>query len=222
VALLERTRGLSALARGGIAVTAGAVVAQSLLHLAYVVVFDRHHKVISVDAEASVAAWLGSMGEFACGVFVLLLAIRFPARRRMLGVLAAVLMFFSLDDIVSIHERLARLGTDALNVSHDYDAVLWPILYLPLLLIVAIGLARIGRDLGGEVLLLVVAGLGLLVLGVLLEVVGPGIRAIGLGRFAPEVVLEEGAELAGWGLAATGLLLAVVAQFESPAPVRSP
>ena len=222
MAARERGRALSGIARGGIAVTAIAVAVQSLLDFAYIVVFDRHHQAINADAEASVAAWLGSVGEFACALLVALLAFRFPARARTLGVLACVLAFFSLDDIVSIHEWLGRLGTDALGVSSDHSGLIWPFLYLPLLTIVALGFVRIGLESGDEVLMLLLGGLGLLATGIALELLSPVIQAVGLDRVVPEVVIEEGAELMGWGLVATGLLVAVVAQFSASAPAAPP
>ena len=48
------------------------------------------------------------------------------------------------------------------------------------------------------------------------ELITPGLRDLDLLRFVPEVVVEEGAELAGWGLVATGLAVPFAGLFEAP------
>jgi hypothetical protein len=213
VATRVRTLALSGVAKLGIAITAAAVVVQSGLHFLDVVVLDRRHPALDSDAEGSVAAWQGSVAQFAAALLVLLLAVRFPARRTGLVILAGVLAFFSFDDIVQVHEWLGRTVVDAIGASQRYGADVWPVLYLPLLAIVALGLWRVGDELGGEVQPLLVGGLALLGAGMFVELLSPAIRE--WASFVPEIVIEEAAELAGWGLIATALTVAVVAQFDT-------
>lgn len=205
----------SAVARFGIFVTAGAVALQSVLNYANIVLFDRRYPKLDADAELGVAAWQSSAAQFAAAILVLLLAARFPSRRVGLLTLAAVLAYFSADDILAVHEQIGRIGADALGVP-DVAPAVWPVLYLPLFAIVVIGVWRIGAEFGGEAERLLRAGLALLAVGMAVELITPGLRELDLLRFVSEVVAEEGAELAGWGLVATGLAVSVAGLFEAP------
>jgi len=60
-------------------------------------------------------------------------------------VLAALLAFFSLDDIVAAHERIGTIvREDVLGLPTGWGRVLWPLVFLSLLATTALTLWRVG------------------------------------------------------------------------------
>jgi hypothetical protein len=124
-----------------------------------------------------------------------------------------------------IHERLGDLADRAEGLAAWEPArLLWPVVFLPVLAGLFLGLWWLARDLpppraGRHVR----TGLVLLAVAVALEVASAAlIRAghdRGSGLYELEVLLEEGAELAGWILIA-GALLAAFALDARPEPAR--
>lgn len=209
---------------GGILLVAVAVAIQSGAHILNVVALDNYWDVLNADSDTGAPAWASSALQSAAAVLVLLLAARFRARQWWLLGLAGLLAFLSLDDLITIHERVSRLAL-TLDLWAHAGRLVWPIVFLPLLAATFVGLWWIGDAPGGELerggraddaQLLIRLGLALLVAAVVLEIAAQGLFVLDVGRldapFVAEVLIEEGAELAGWGLIVTGLAARVLAR----------
>ena len=188
------------LRRLGIALTVAAVAVQSVLHAVNAVFLGADVEILDADAEATPATWASSVAVFAAALAAAMLAVAVPSRRRLFGVLAAVLAFLSLDDVAQFHERLNRFGET------------WTLYALPLLALTLVLLWRVAQTLSRPERRLVYLGLSLLVLAVAMETLqrawldgyeeGSWVRELDTG-------LEEAFELAGWGLVATALVVTV-------------
>jgi hypothetical protein len=192
----------------GYVVALAAVAVQSVAHVANGVFFDDEIGAFNADHDASVFAWASAAATVAAAFVLFLFWLVTRGAGRLL-VVAVVLAFFSLDDVVRIHERLA--DGDPFRRLRAPDRV---------------GPARLARDLPpaaharvrrplaprggapGRVGSALRLGLVLLVAAVAAEVVSAPLYISGADSGWPgrvEVVLEEGAELAGWTIVAAGL-----------------
>jgi hypothetical protein len=195
--------------RWGVAAAVVAVVAQSAAHLAYVFLFDADVPQLNIDAEANTWAWMSSSVMFGAGLMALLNALADRARTLVLLALAAVLVFFSLDDAVSAHEELGGTIARRLGLSEEWADVAWPAIFLPLFGLAFVTIWQVSRESPPNVRAVLRTGLGLLVSAVVTGLVStpwyePGVWAeTSAGAFF--IVVEEGAELGGWILVGTGL-----------------
>jgi hypothetical protein len=203
-ALLRLRR--DAVAGAGVYLTLTAVAVQSVLY-ALNVAFSADIQAIDVNAEHTLFAWLASVEIFAAALACMLLAVSGLARKGFLLTLAGLIAFLSLDEAVAIHERIGLRVVALLDVSPSWDSVIWPILYVPLLLTVLILLVLESRRGPQLTSVLVLAGLGCLAAAVGAEVISfPFSTGEGGISHAIEGAAEEALELGGWGLIATGLL----------------
>ena len=190
-----------------------AVVGQSVLHVVDVWAFEGRITRLHADEDLSVAGWLGTITTWsvACGAALLALLVR-PARGPLL-LTAGIAAFLSFDDMVVVHELVARMAKRFDLFPHD-GYLLWPLVYLPLMVVLGWLLLRVARtfDVGNGRFL--VAGLTCLVVAVGLEASAPVLFALGTDHNQPlyesEVLLEEALETLGWGAIAFGLLASVV------------
>lgn len=184
------------------------VSVQTVSHLVNEFVLDGEVRNLDADAEFATFAWAGSVAIFASALGAALVAV--VDDRAPLHLVAAVLAFLSLDEVVQIHERLALRLTEGFDLPDYVGVRLWLVLYAPLLLAVAWALWGIGRRLPDEIRRILLGGLGLLVAAVALEGVGLATKWLGeRGVEWPDVLriaAEEAAELGGWILVATALL----------------
>lgn len=128
-------------------------------------------------------------------------------RGRILLPLAGLVAFLSLDEAIAVHERVGIRAANLFDLSLVWGRVLWPAVYLPLLLAVLALLVAAARTAPRDTFRLVVVGLGCLGAAVFLEIVSALLTiAAGTVPQVLEIALEEGLELGGWGLIATGLL----------------
>jgi hypothetical protein len=195
-----------------------AVLIQGASHLTNVLAFDGDISTFSADEDGNTFAWASSVTTYTAALMSFALAFIDRRRRGRLLVLAALLAFFSLDDILRFHEWLEGEAVERLHsfLSFDpeYGRLIWPVLLIPMLATAFIVLWQIARSVAIEPARAIRIGLGLLVLGVLAEGASAAIHVD--ERFAGglvdglEVAIEEGAELAGWILIATGLMATVV------------
>lgn len=209
--------------RIGIRLALLAVLVQTTAHLGNEFLLDDRVQGLDADVEGTSFTWASSVATFTVALAAALHAGAFERQRREFTVLAAIAVWFSLDDVAIIHERVAlKLGEDILGLP-DYAAVrLWLILYLPLLLLVALVLWRLAHEsappVGGALLL----GLGLLVASIPVEIVGLATRRLAeRGTDVPEtfrIALEEGLELGGWIVLAAGLTALLCSALMSTAP----
>jgi hypothetical protein len=199
-----------------------AVLAFCVQSVAHLVVYRTTISVLNADSEAGLWAWTGSSATFAVAVGVLLLIVLRPVATKPLAVLAVVLAYFSLDDAIALHERFVHRHVHSLGPIDDAAGIVWPVVYLPML-VVAFGLlwtlASFFTERSGR---LVRVGLLMLVAAVLAEFVAVAFKQ-GSGhdtlRYHLEVVVEEGLELAGWVVVATGVIAtALTWASERPGP----
>jgi hypothetical protein len=215
------------LLRIGVRLAVVAVALQTIAHLGNEFLLDDRVEGLDADIEGNVFTWASSVTTFTVGVAAFLHAVAFPRRRREFGALAALGIWFSLDDAIVVHERVAlELGEDVLGLP-DYVAVrLWLLLYLPLLLAAGFLLWRIAEEVWEPAARLVRLGLYLLVASVPVEIAGAGTRWLDEeGTSVPEdlrIAVEEGLELGGWILVAAGLTTAVVVALVQYRPAEAP
>ena len=196
--------------RVGFLIAMFAVFVQTVAHLGNEFLLDDRVEGLDADIEGNSLTWASSVATFAVGLMAALHAAAFERQRREFSVIAALAVWFSLDDVAIIHERVAlELGEDLLDMP-DYLAVrLWLILYLPLLLLAGYVLWRIAQAAKPPADRAVLYGLGLLVASIPVELAGAVTRKVAEdGTEVPEtfrVAIEEGLELGGWILLASGL-----------------
>lgn len=196
--------------RTGFVVVAVLVLAQTAGHL--VSVLTAGATALDVNGERTVAAAVS-----ATVVLVAAMGCRALARwtgERWTAVLAGLLGFLAVDEVLVIHEKVGVVTARVLGLSDAWDSVLWPLMYLPLLALVLAMLVLVAHQADRRVGRTIRLGLGLLVAAVGLEVLSAPFStastADGLVH-ALEGMVEEGFELAGWGLISTGVVAAAVA-----------
>lgn len=186
-------------------IAVGAVVVQTSLHIANFAFW----KVDGLDAdqEYNAFAWASTMTTFAAAFFLFVPAVAAGALDRATAALAAVIAFFSIDDAVGIHERLAERSVEVLNVEVSLERVTWPLFFLPALVFVFVMLLRMARKSPDRISFAVKCGLLLLAAAVFAEVTSAAYLSEGKVTWTEtlEVAFEEGAELAGWILIAGAL-----------------
>jgi hypothetical protein len=214
------------LLRTGVWITVAAVVVQTVAHLVNAFALGGDVWNLDADEEGNAFTWASSVAEFAAGLASILWAEAVGSGRRAFLILAAILVFFSLDDIVQVHEHIGlEFGEDVLGLP-DYLAVrLWTIFYLPLLLLAGVLLFDLPRRFWPPTTRFVWGGLALLVGAFGVEIVGALTRWIQeRGTSWPEDIrsgVEEGLELGGWMLIATGLVTAVCVSLASSSRVEA-
>ena len=196
----------SRVASAGLAAVAVVVGGQTLLHLANVATVQTDQ--FDVNAERNVFAFVAALTIYTAGLGCALLAVQGRHPRAALP-LSLLLGFLAVDEFFVLHERAGVRAAALLGLSEDWDSVVWPALYLPLLAAVAALLVALARRAPAAPRRLVHAGLACLVGAVLLEVVSfrysTPTTASGLVH-ALEGAVEEALELSGWGLLAVALL----------------
>jgi hypothetical protein len=184
------------------AVLAGAAAfSLALVHLLNVGLRDGQVFQLHADMERNAWAWAGSVTIFAAALAAFLPAVAEAVVDLSGLVLALILAFFSLDEAISLHEKIAERSVDLLGTRVSFERVVWPLVFLPLLGTAFLLLVRIARAAPGPVRLAIVGGLGLLAAAVFAEVTSGVYLEAGsenTWKDAFEVVIEEGAELAGW------------------------
>jgi len=196
-----------------LAVLAVATVVQSGLHVVDVALFDLRVDRWNADLDGSLAGWLGTVLTWSVAGAALLLAVLAPGVRAPLALLSGLCAFLSIDDMLQLHEVVARVALRFDTFGHS-GYTLWPLVYLPLLCVIGWLLLRSARSVDVRTGRHLVAGLACLATAVLLEATAPALYALGSDHGQPlyelEVTLEEALETFGWGLIACGLLAAVV------------
>jgi hypothetical protein len=189
-----------------------AVVVQTATHLINVLLFGSRWEKLNADVELGVFSWASSSATIAAAFAAAVLAIVTRAGLR-LWALVLVLAYFSLDDAVVIHERVGDSWATALGLE-DPRRLLWVGGLAPLLACAFLLTWAVVRESTGVIRRVLIIGLASLVTAVLAEIVAANLVAAGWARTLPhtlEVVVEEGAELGGWILIASGLMARVVA-----------
>jgi hypothetical protein len=201
----------------GFVVAVVAVAVQTLGHLTNSLVLDYRVYNLDADVDGNMLAWASSAATFTAGLFAVLSAFVLEAQKRLLLALGAVLVLFSADDIVALHEHLGQWVVRLVDVDVDYGRLIWPPLYLPLLLYVVLVLGNLALKGPEEARRPLKVGLVCLLAAVPAEmlwalwlVAAGDIRTTG---DAIEVAVEEGLELGGWILIATGMAAVALTGF---------
>lgn len=162
---------------------------------------------VDADEELNGFAWASSMSTFAAAFFLFVPAVAVPTLDRLRLLAAGALAFFSLDDAVGFHERLAERSVQVLDTAVSLQRILWPFVYLPLLAFVFVILFRMARRHPDAIGTALLAGLALLALALAAEMTSALYVEDGAETWGSiiEVAVEEGAELVGWILIAGAL-----------------
>ena len=196
--------------RIGVAVAVVAVAAQTVVHLVNDLALDERVWHMNADVDGNLLTWASASATLAAGVAAAVLGRAGGPYGRRLFVLAAILGFFAVDDVVAIHEDL---GSGLAVVGLPNVSGVWFPLYLPVFVLTAWLLWTLPAPARARMLVRV----GLLLLAA--AIVGEGTATgfvTALDRYedrwpySVEVAIEEGAELGGWILIATGLTAAVL------------
>lgn len=203
------------LVRFAVAVAIAATVVQSLSTAVNLFVLDGSTGSIDATVEGGVWTWAASGSALVAAAAAGAIAVALDRPRWRFGLLAAVLAYLSLDDWLVLHEEVGEWFRDALGTP-EYVGGLWVLAYPPLLVIVAWALWRTAMEVDPLVRRVLLASLALLAAAVVVEFVGVGTKAFeeSTGNADPHnvrAIIEEGAELAAWILAAGGLLAVLVA-----------
>lgn len=196
----------------GVAIT-GAVI-QIASQLVNYFIFDVEVGNLNVDADTNSFAWASSVTIFAVGFACAILALVGWWSVPKLAALAAILAFFSLDDIIRVHERVTySLREDVFGFQLAYGRILWPILFFPLLVAAFLLLWRLAEQAPARAGWAIRTGLVLLVLAVAAEafstVLHVGTDPAGTLQDIVQVAIEESLEFAGWALIAAALVATV-------------
>jgi len=198
------------LLRTAVVLAAAGVALQTFIHVFNLFVLNDRYYHLDASAEKTVFAWASSAATFAAACAALLLAATpTVARRGVMLILGLLLAQLSLDDFVEIHERLGVAVDDALDLPEAVGPRIWVLLYMPLLAFTALLLVWSARQAPPRAARYQLAGLGLLVLGVISEGFGVFTKLLQEhGIESPHRLragVEEGFELAGWIILAAGL-----------------
>jgi hypothetical protein len=200
-----------------VAVAVAATILQSITTAANLFVLDGSTGSIDATVEGGLWTWAAAGSTLVAATAAAAIAVALepptPAARR-LWLLAGVLAFFSLDDWLVLHERVGEWLQDRLGAP-EYVGGLWVLAYPPLLLVVGWGLWRTAAEAKPPLRQLLLSSLVLLPAAIFIELIGVGTKAIeeSTGNAVAHdlrAILEEGAELAAWILAAGGLLAVLV------------
>lgn len=199
----------------GIAIAAVTVTVQSVGHLVGVRLLDDRYLHLNADDELGLAAWTSASAAFAAAFGVLLLALLQETIDRWLLALVGLVAFFSLDDAVVVHERAAEKIAGAFGWGEYAERLTWPILFLPLFAAGLILLLYAANLLPPRSRRVVYWGIGLFVVALAAEAISSLLYSSadverGSWPDALEVIVEEGAELAGWIIIAGAFLAAVL------------
>jgi hypothetical protein len=161
---------------------------------------------LDADQEYNAFSWASTMTTFAAAFFLFIPAAAI-ALDRMTTAVTAVIAFFSIDDAVGIHERLAERSVEVLNVELSLERVIWPLAFLPALVFVFVMLLRMARTSPDRISFAITSGLLLLGAAVFAEITSAAYLADDRVTWTEtlEIAFEEGAELAGWILLAGAL-----------------
>jgi hypothetical protein len=216
VPALEENPVTARIAVAGVAIAVAAVVGQTAIHLFNAWALDYRWGFFDVASDEDLFAWASVSATAAAALAALLIAVTARPPAIKLLALAALVAFLSLDDLAKLHELIGGWISGILDLWDKADRLVWPVLFLPLLTGVLALLLDVSAQGPAHARRLVRIGIGLLALAVVLEVGSQGLYKIGFDDpdlpLVLELVAEEGAELGGWILISTGLLMIATAR----------
>lgn len=193
---------------------------QALSHVVNVLVFDGESWNLDAEADNNAWAWASSVATFTCAFIAVLLATLTRRNTRRLWFLALVLTFFSVDDLIKVHEQAGTAVRERLfDLPTGWGRLAWPAIFFPLLAGVFVVLWRLSREALPRAGRWIRAGLGMLVAAVALEIASAPWYISGRSAHSVpgtlEVAVEEALELAGWIAIATGLTVVLLVRAKN-------
>lgn len=181
-------------------------------HCVNAFVLDRAVPGLDANQEGTPLVWASAVATWTVAVAAFVAATLRTGPLPGLLFVGCATAFFSLDDMVGVHERLARILVLEFGVADAWGSALLPMVYLPLLAVTAVLILRMARCGNASTFRDAVIGLCLLVAAVALNVVSaPWVTETGL-IYTIQGGIEEAMELAGWILLASSTLGATVIQ----------
>ena len=156
----------------------GAVV-QGVVHLA---TYNRAVDLLNADDEGNVWSWASSGTTFAAAVAALVLLSVRPSATVPFVLIAGALFFLSMDDAITLHERLVHSRVESLGPIDDGARVVWPIVYLPVLVAAFVLLWTLSQVVPRRADRLLRLGLVLLVGAIVVEIATAAIIEAGYER----------------------------------------
>jgi hypothetical protein len=206
---------------GGLVLALVAVGVQTVAHLTNALVLDYRSWNMDATADGNALSWASSVATFTAALGAVLLGLLPTTRAWRFVALSAVFTFFSLDDVIGIHETLAFIHFFGYDPPNTLARALWPLLYLPLFAFAILELWRLSAHVQERIRRTIWLALSLFAVAFVAE----AIAALWWeedddSRFLIddlEVAIEEGAELGAWILVSTAFAAIL---FERLAPFR--
>lgn len=184
-----------------LAVTAGILLA--LVHFVNAATVATPH--LDANGEHNILAWASSCAALAVAIGAGLAWLAGASRPRLLLGVVACTIYLSVDEAIVLHENITWGVLGLFGIPDVYDSIVWPLLYMPLLLTTALLLVRVSDRAPARGRLTVLHGLACLGFALVLEAAStPWSNDRNLVHTI-EGGFEESAELAGWILIATGV-----------------
>lgn len=171
---------------------------------------------LNARSEGTFFTWLSTSAAFGAALAAAVSALLLPRHRWRLAVVAVAFAYASVDDLLTLHERLGQaLFMDGLSLSKELASRLEILVFAPLLGAGLLAAWSMSRELERRIGSTLRTGLIVLVVALALELVAGSTRLLLDGPLAwideLRIGTEEGMELAGWIVVATGLLAALCA-----------
>jgi FtsH-binding integral membrane protein len=196
----HQRRSIRTLARWGWAFAVFVVALQTATHLVNALVLDPPHRWLDSAVDASVFGRANTVAIVLCAVFAGLGAALGPRTARRVLLLGIALVLLAVDDATGLHDRIR-------DFPHTFE-VAAAVAFALLLGLVLVLLALEAREAPSAARRLLAAGLLVLGLAVAVRIVGAAGevgRGIGETKKALGVAVEQGLDLGGWILVASGL-----------------
>lgn len=173
-------------------------------------VLDGAVTALDANQDGTPLVWASAVAIWTVSVAALVAATTRTGPPVQLVFLACTTAFFSLDDMVGVHERLAKMLVLQYGVMDPWDGALLPLVYFPLFAVTAVLILRMARSGTSATFRDAVVGLCLLVTAVALQTFSapwsadPSLVRTVLGG------IEEAMTLAGWILIASATLVVML------------
>lgn len=196
----------------GLRFAIGAAVLQTAVHLLNALFLEK--RALNVNFEDNPFAWASTVAAFSVAFVATVHAAGLARDRLRYAVLAVIIAFVSLDDMVSLHEDAGTEAAEVLGLPQSYDSVLWPALYLPLLALGLFLLFTLAREGPERPRRFIYFALVLLAAALAAEVLsGPWTGGEEEWPHVIEGAFEEAAELAAWILIAAAMTVITLRDF---------
>jgi hypothetical protein len=208
----------------GFAVAVAAVGVQTAAHLANAYLLQSRYPGLDAATEGNAFAWAASLATLAAAGGSLGIAVTAERGARLHGAALAVLIaFLAADDMADLHDVLASdVSADLPGRLGGLGAWAMPGVYLPVLLLAFALLVRSALAAAPAATRPLCIGIGLLTAAIAVRLVAAAVQLEG-GTFPSAIrtageALQQGMELGGWILVATGLAASVGAVRNSDRP----